>query len=456
MYFDYRSEGSGALDFRGENIWTTGNWGFVDGRGDATRVALPSNWYSLLGAVQTAPVTAPTPSPVSPPTTVPTPSPVIQPTPTPVVTPAPLTPISGVCGSSHGVNLQQKPTAGLCATGNASAVMSAGGRFTWMCSGQNGGSVASCSATNSPVPLPVATITSSVSQVNYNGTAVISWTSQNALSCTITGGRSGTTGTFTTEPLTQATTFAATCTGPSGQAQSQVTVAVNPQPVAQPPVVQSPAVRVSAVSSTDPSSGSFEATRSTPSFSAASGNLIIVSVVFDKGEGATGVTISDTAGNVYQSGSPVQAGGTTKYVQQFYVLSSQANASNVVTATYSGKAGDPLEVSAVQYSAPGKSWVLDGAMVSTSGSGFAPGPVVSPSLSTTGAGVISTVATGYYGIVQPISTGQDTLVHQIENTGWVLERITSGSVSGTVVSTQAASQGGYGKFALSTAAFKAQ
>ena len=34
LYYDYRSEGSGALDFAGKNIWTTGNWGFKDGRGD--------------------------------------------------------------------------------------------------------------------------------------------------------------------------------------------------------------------------------------------------------------------------------------------------------------------------------------------------------------------------------------------------------------------------------------
>lgn len=45
---DYRSEGSGALDFKGENIWTTANWGVTDGRGDVVRIALPSNLFSLL------------------------------------------------------------------------------------------------------------------------------------------------------------------------------------------------------------------------------------------------------------------------------------------------------------------------------------------------------------------------------------------------------------------------
>ncbi|HYR25850.1 MAG TPA: hypothetical protein VEQ09_08465, partial [Aquabacterium sp.] len=47
-YYDYRSEGSGALDFSGDNIWATGNWGFKDGRGDVFRVTLPTNWFSLI------------------------------------------------------------------------------------------------------------------------------------------------------------------------------------------------------------------------------------------------------------------------------------------------------------------------------------------------------------------------------------------------------------------------
>ena len=47
-YYDYRSEGSGALDFAGDNVWTTGNWGIKDGRGDAFRITLPTNWVSLI------------------------------------------------------------------------------------------------------------------------------------------------------------------------------------------------------------------------------------------------------------------------------------------------------------------------------------------------------------------------------------------------------------------------
>lgn len=47
-YRDYRSEGSGALDFAGNNIWATANWGFTDGRGDVFSVALPAGWFSAI------------------------------------------------------------------------------------------------------------------------------------------------------------------------------------------------------------------------------------------------------------------------------------------------------------------------------------------------------------------------------------------------------------------------
>ena len=47
-YYDYRSEGSGALDFAGDRIFATANWGFKDGRGDAFRIQLPTNWFSLI------------------------------------------------------------------------------------------------------------------------------------------------------------------------------------------------------------------------------------------------------------------------------------------------------------------------------------------------------------------------------------------------------------------------
>jgi PKD repeat protein len=47
-YHDYRSEGSGALDFKGDTIWGTANWGITDGRGDVFRVSLPAAWFSSI------------------------------------------------------------------------------------------------------------------------------------------------------------------------------------------------------------------------------------------------------------------------------------------------------------------------------------------------------------------------------------------------------------------------
>lgn len=44
VHHDYRSEGSGALDFKAEHIWSTANWGLRDGgdgRGDAFQVTVP-------------------------------------------------------------------------------------------------------------------------------------------------------------------------------------------------------------------------------------------------------------------------------------------------------------------------------------------------------------------------------------------------------------------------------
>ncbi|MDQ1283668.1 MAG: hypothetical protein QG620_16 [Patescibacteria group bacterium] len=48
--YDYRSEGSGALDFQGNNIWMTANWnsGVSANKNEAFSVELPEDWYSRL------------------------------------------------------------------------------------------------------------------------------------------------------------------------------------------------------------------------------------------------------------------------------------------------------------------------------------------------------------------------------------------------------------------------
>ncbi len=54
--------------------------------------------------------------------------------------------VNGVCGSSSGQPSIYAPTTSLCSTGSASAV-SGSGPWSWSCSGTNGGSSTSCSAT---------------------------------------------------------------------------------------------------------------------------------------------------------------------------------------------------------------------------------------------------------------------------------------------------------------------
>jgi hypothetical protein len=57
-----------------------------------------------------------------------------------------IAPISGVCGSSSGQALLSTPSSGLCSSGTQSSV-SGSGPWTWSCSGSNGGSISYCTAT---------------------------------------------------------------------------------------------------------------------------------------------------------------------------------------------------------------------------------------------------------------------------------------------------------------------
>ncbi len=57
-------------------------------------------------------------------------------------------PVNGSCGSSNGGNYYSAPSSSLCNTGSVSSV-SGSGPWSWSCSGQYGGSTASCSANKS-------------------------------------------------------------------------------------------------------------------------------------------------------------------------------------------------------------------------------------------------------------------------------------------------------------------
>lgn len=90
-----------------------------------------------------------------------------------------------------------------------------------------------CSASQ---PQPLVTIGASPSTVSYGGTTTISWSSQNADSCTATAGAGFSTGGATSgsdasSALTSDESFTVTCTGAGGTASDSVTVAVTLPPL---------------------------------------------------------------------------------------------------------------------------------------------------------------------------------------------------------------------------------
>ena len=78
-------------------------------------------------------------------------------------------------------------------------------------------------------PAPTVTLTVDRPQVATGSSVDLTWSSQNATSCTASGGWSGTeptSGTATTATLTESTTFTLACTGPGGTTSQSVTVTV--------------------------------------------------------------------------------------------------------------------------------------------------------------------------------------------------------------------------------------
>jgi hypothetical protein len=84
------------------------------------------------------------------------------------------------------------------------------------------------SVANAPAA-PVVSLSTDNSQVSSGSTVDIIWSSQNATSCTASGGWSGAqalSGTATSAPLTASTTFTLSCTGAGGTTAKSVTVTV--------------------------------------------------------------------------------------------------------------------------------------------------------------------------------------------------------------------------------------
>ena len=82
-------------------------------------------------------------------------------------------------------------------------------------------------------PNPTVRLTANSTSVNYNGSSFLSWTSNDATSCSASGGVNGwagsksTGGNFNTGALTNTTTFYITCSNSTGSANDMVTVYVN-------------------------------------------------------------------------------------------------------------------------------------------------------------------------------------------------------------------------------------
>ncbi|HEU0086006.1 MAG TPA: hypothetical protein VFQ59_03585 [Candidatus Paceibacterota bacterium] len=100
--------------------------------------------------------------------------------------------------------------------------------------------------------LPTASISAYPTTVNYNGTSIISWSSQHATYCVGTGGTSGwasgnkaPSGTFPTGPITSNTTFTIVCYNSTGQSATQsVTVYVTQIVHTDPSVETKPATNI--------------------------------------------------------------------------------------------------------------------------------------------------------------------------------------------------------------------
>jgi hypothetical protein len=83
---------------------------------------------------------------------------------------------------------------------------------------------------NVPPAAPVVTLTSDVASVASGGTANLTWTSQNATTCSASGGWTGSqqiSGTVKTAAITTATTYTLSCNGVGGTTSKSVTVNVD-------------------------------------------------------------------------------------------------------------------------------------------------------------------------------------------------------------------------------------
>lgn len=124
----------------------------------------------------------------------------------------------------------------------ATAALTANATYTLNCTGA-GGSVSrsvtvTVSANPPPPSAPTVTLTAAPSSVTSGSRATLSWTSENATSCTGTGAWSGskaTSGSEQTSALTADASYTLSCSGPGGSTSRAITVTVTAAPPAPQP-----------------------------------------------------------------------------------------------------------------------------------------------------------------------------------------------------------------------------
>jgi hypothetical protein len=134
-----------------------------------------------------------------------------------------------------------EPTSGSTSTGALSATTT----FTLACNGPGGNQTVTVNV--SAPPNPTVSLSTSPTTVSSGGSAMLSWSSSNASSCTASAGWSGnepTSGSASTGALSATTSYTLTCSGAGGSASQTVTVNVSAPP--NPTISGTPATSVTA------------------------------------------------------------------------------------------------------------------------------------------------------------------------------------------------------------------
>lgn len=119
----------------------------------------------------------------------------------------------------------------LAASGSQSTgALTASNTYSLTCSGA-GGVSAPAAVTVNILPLPTVTLTASPAAVTPGASSMLTWTSSNAVSCTASGGWSGSlalSGSQSTGPVASATSYSLSCTGLGGTASASAVVNLVP------------------------------------------------------------------------------------------------------------------------------------------------------------------------------------------------------------------------------------